>query len=65
MYKLSSNNDWFDGMKFDSLGEAVEKAKAHSTPAQMIDVLRRIDRDTYQVVWTQDSTEYKTVYDIV
>lgn len=49
MYKLSSTNSWYDGMKFDSLGQAIEKCRKCQDAC---DVLALVDRDHFRAVFS-------------
>ena len=50
MYRLSSTNAWYDGMRFDSLAEAVLKQRKASVAGYVCDVMRDEDNQTTKVV---------------
>ena len=51
MYHLASTNAWYDGMKFNSLAEAVAKQrKAIESGAVNTDVMRHEDNHSTKVV---------------
>lgn len=52
LYRLASNNRWFDGMRFTSLAAA--KAKADSRPDVLIDVLAIVDNKVFRAVYSNN-----------
>mgnify|MGYP003661149404 CR=1 FL=1 len=52
MYKLNANDNWFNGMKFDSLASAKSKADAAADKGIAVDVIALTDRDTFRVAYT-------------
>ena len=52
MYRLQVNDDWFNGMKFDSFAEAKEKADKAADRGLTVDVIALTDRDTFRVAYT-------------
>lgn len=53
MYRIVTSNSFFNGLKFDSMVEAIEKAKElkEKYPQQQFDVMHDLDRETTRVVW--------------
>lgn len=52
MYRLQVNDNWFNGMRFDSLAEAKSKADAVADRGLTVDVIALTDRDTFRVAYT-------------
>jgi len=52
MYRLSSTNDWYNGMQFDSLASAVEKCKSVDPATCVVDVIAYTDHKTFRAVYS-------------
>ena len=52
MYRLQVNDDWFNGMKFESFAAAKEKADQVADRGLTVDVIALTDRDTFRVAYT-------------
>ena len=50
MYHLAANDNWFNGMSFDSLAAAVAKQAIASSKGITCDVMRHEDTKTTKVV---------------
>jgi hypothetical protein len=63
MYHLATNDNWFNGMKFTSLAEAVKKQREilAREPYKIVDIMRHEDGQTTRVVATSDGAEQNIV----
>ena len=52
MYRLQSNDNWFNGMRFDSLADAKSKADIAANKGITVDVIALTDRETFRVAYT-------------
>jgi len=62
MYRLSSTSNYYNGMRFESLGDAIRKAKIANEYATT-DVMRDESPYSARVVWTNDNAinKFKTI----
>lgn len=52
MYRLQVNDNWFNGMRFDSFIEAKDKADQVADRGLTVDVIALTDHQTFRVAYT-------------
>ena len=63
MYHLATNDNWYNGMKFPTLAQALTKQREilAREPYKIVDIMRHEDGKLTRVVCTSDSAEQNIV----